>query len=123
MPVETNPAISKNRYLRQTRQRMRRAIGQIVALERDGGGDLGGVLRQLREQAGASRSAGYLPILRLCEALEYYLVVRGYARALGADERPGAQPLATTLLSVCRVIQLHADAVAKTAAYLSRRGE
>jgi len=119
MPAERDTTISPNAYLRDTRRRMRRAIGELVSAQ-DHGGELGGVLRRLRQQADASRSAGHLPILRLCETLEYYLVMRGYARALGAGERPGTQPLATTLLGVCRVIQLHADAVAKTAAYLSR---
>jgi len=120
MPAARNTTISPHAYLRDTRRRMRRAIGELLSAQQQGG-DLGGVLRRLRQQADASRSAGHLPILQLCETLEYYLLVRGYARALGAGEQPGTQPLATTLLGVCRVIQLHAEAVAKTAAYLRRQ--
>lgn len=106
-------------YVRETRRRMACAIGDLKALQRSGKGDLAGVLARLREQGVAGRMVGCAPVVHLCESAEDCLALkRLWTGEGGARVAPGASMVAM-LLDTCRTIQLHAEAVEKTARYFA----
>jgi hypothetical protein len=118
MTSESDSPVLDNGYPAATRRRMGTVIRELVAIQQAGGGDITRVLSRLDEQQKASRNAGYLPILRLCQTLADYLRLKAHLAEAPGRQRPQSPSIAAILLDVCRVIQLHADAVAKTMSYL-----
>jgi len=109
-------------YIRETRRRMACAIGDLKALQRSGKGDLAGVLARLREQGAAGRMVGCVAVVHLCESAEDCLTLDFLSTAEGGGRAvPGASMVAM-LLDTCRTIQLHAEAVDKTARYFAGQG-
>lgn len=95
------------------------AIGDLKALQRSGKGDVASVLARLREQRAAGRMVGCVPVVHLCESAEDCLALERLRTAEGgARVAPGASMVAM-LLDTCRTIQLHAEAVDKTARYFA----
>jgi predicted component of type VI protein secretion system len=84
---------------------MARAIRDLLTIQRVGSGDTRRVSAWIRRQGEASRAAGFARVARLCDTMNDCLV------GLRNGERPAAVPVASTLLEVCRTVQLHAEAV------------
>lgn len=98
---------------------MARAMGDLAAIQRAGGGDLSGVLARLRDQADASRLAGLPPLFQLCQIAESCVFLEVCLAPPRATHRPRPKGIVAVLLGVCQAIELHAEAVAKTLLYLS----
>jgi len=109
MTTELQFAASRARYASETRSRMERVMSDLAAIGEVDAGRAGGVLRRFREQHEASRVEGFTGIARLCRDMEDYLT-----EARGTEDQRLAA-VASTLLDICRTIQLHGDAVGKGA--------
>ncbi len=107
MANEARIAPGDHRYADETQRRIGEMIRGIFAIRRCGETDIDGVIGRLREQAKASRLAGFPGIAGLCGTMENCLGVvhRG-------DRRQSAS-VAATLLGACETIRLHARGVLK----------
>jgi len=100
---------------------MARAIHELKAIQQSGAGDVGGVVARLREQQAAGRVAGFAPVVHLCQGAEDCLTLERLAAPGCAGVWPPRASMVAVLLDTCRAIQLHAEAVEKTASYLRHR--
>ena len=106
--AQSDPADSRHRYARETRERMNRTMADLRAVQDGDLGNVDRVLEQLRRQEEASRLAGFQGIARLCRDMGNCLAdVRNV-------EPPRLAVVAATLSDVCRTIQLHADNFSKS---------
>jgi hypothetical protein len=105
MPVNAEVRAVAKQYARETRRRMDRAIRDLLTIQRVGSGDTSRVSAWIRQQGEASRAAGFVRLARLCETMNDCLA------GLRNGERPVVVPMVGTLLEVCRIVQLHADAL------------
>ncbi len=94
-------------YASETERRIADLIGDILAAQRSGATEIDGLMYRLREQAKASRQAGFPGIARLCGKMENCLAM------IPLGNRQQSTGLVATLLGACETIHLHADAVAK----------
>lgn len=108
-------------YVRETRRRMAHAIGVLKTLQKSGRGDLAGVLAPLREQEAAGRVAGCVSVVHLCESADDCLALERLLTSDGSVAVAASASMVRMLLDTCRTIQLHAEAVDRTAAYLAQR--
>jgi len=100
---------------------MAQAIHDLKLIERSGEGDLSGVAAWLRKQQAAGRMAGYAPVVHLCQCVLDCLTLQWLLTAERAEISPPRRSMLAVLLDTCRAIQLHAEAVDKTASYLRHR--
>jgi len=114
MTTTADSPSSADLYVEGTRRRMARAIGHLAAIRRVGSGDLSEAAAELREQADASRLAGFRPISQLCQTVERYLLLEACLARASPTRRARVTGIAAVLLNVCHAIDLHAEAVAKT---------
>ena len=112
MTNKSHLAAGRALYAAATKQRMARAIGELLAILRAEAGEMQWVLRHVRAQEKASRREGFHGISRLCQEME------DCAGDVGRrDDHTWSSAVAATLLDACRTIQLHADGVLKGAIY------
>jgi hypothetical protein len=95
------------------------AIGDLKAIQRSGKGNVAGVLARLREQGTAGRMVGCAPVVHLCESAEDCLALERLGTAEGGVRAASGASMVAMLLDTCRTIQLHAEAVDKTARYFA----
>jgi hypothetical protein len=106
-------------YLHSTQERMLRALRILHEENHDENNRISSVLDILHEQAILSRRCGCASISRLCESVQYCIRIRSNAlEIIGESNVEDPFSLAEILLGVCGAIQVHAIAVARTAAYL-----
>lgn len=121
MAMEGDAVSTPMVYVRSTQQRMARAIDDLTATGRSGRRDLSGPIERLRIQQAASRRAGCVPIVHLCQAVDDCLALESQA-AIGRSGEPRSDlRVAALLLDACWTIRLYADAVEKTAEYAARQ--
>ena len=107
MKTDSDTGIARGRYAAETRERMAHLISSLLNIQRSGSGDTSGLSHRIDQQEQASRLAGFDRVARLCQTMEASLA------GLRSGELPGLAAAITTLLDVCRAIELHAEAIAR----------
>ncbi len=106
MANEARIAPDDHRYAAETQRRIGEVVRGVFAIRRCGETDIDGVIGRLREQAKASRGAGFRGIARLCTRMVDCLLK-------GRSDPRWSASAGATCSNACETIQLHADAVTR----------
>jgi len=110
METESSLVDSRKVYIEKTPHRTAGITRSLLAIRIDNQGNTDRLLRQLREQAEASRRAGYEGIVHLCQSMENCVLRIG-----DQIEKPRLETVISTLMEACRVITRHAEIITGTA--------
>jgi hypothetical protein len=106
MESESSLVVSRRVYIENTPRRMAGMTRNLLTIGIDNQENMIRLLEQLQEQAEASRRAGYLGIVNLCQSMENCVLKIG-----GQIDKPRLETAISTLMEACRVIARHVEII------------